>query len=63
MWDGAMWTGLVWPRIGTGENSCEFGNEPSGSKNAGKLSSGLTACGLSSSAEPHGVDWLGILSI
>jgi hypothetical protein len=27
-----LWTGLVWPRIGTGgESSCEFGNEPLGS--------------------------------
>jgi hypothetical protein len=26
-WDGVMWTGLVWLRIGTGE----FGIEPSGS--------------------------------
>jgi hypothetical protein len=24
------WTGLVWLRIGTGESSCERGNEPSG---------------------------------
>jgi hypothetical protein len=30
-WDGVMWTGLVWLRIGTGgESSCEFGIEPSG---------------------------------
>jgi hypothetical protein len=26
-----MWTGLVWLRIGTGGDSCEFGIEPSGS--------------------------------
>jgi hypothetical protein len=31
-WNGVMWTGLVWLRIGTGgDSSCEFGNEPSGS--------------------------------
>jgi hypothetical protein len=33
------------------ESSCEFGIEPSGSINAGKLSSGLTSGGLSSSAQ------------
>jgi hypothetical protein len=26
-----MWTGLVWPRIGQVESSCEFGNELLGS--------------------------------
>jgi hypothetical protein len=26
-----MWIGLVWLRIGTGGESCEFGIEPSGS--------------------------------
>jgi hypothetical protein len=30
-WDGVMWTGLVWLRIGTVENSCEFGIESTGS--------------------------------
>jgi hypothetical protein len=30
-WDGVMWTGLVWLRIGQVENSCEFGMEPSSS--------------------------------
>jgi hypothetical protein len=31
-WDGVMWTGLVWLRIGTGrESCCEFGIEPMGS--------------------------------
>jgi hypothetical protein len=29
-WDGVMWTGLVWLRIGRVESSCEFGIEPSG---------------------------------
>jgi hypothetical protein len=33
------------------ESSCEFGIEPSGSMKSGKLSSGLTTGGLSSSAE------------
>jgi hypothetical protein len=33
------------------ESSCEFGIEPSGSMNAGKLSSGLTTGILSSSAQ------------
>jgi hypothetical protein len=35
------------------ESSCECRNEPSGSINAGKLSSGLTSGGLSSSAQLH----------
>jgi len=26
-----IWTGLGWPRIGTGGGRCECGNEPSGS--------------------------------
>jgi hypothetical protein len=34
------------------ESSCEFGIEPSGSM-TGKLSSGLTTSGLSSSAQIH----------
>jgi hypothetical protein len=33
------------------ESSCEFGIEPSGSINAGKLSSGPASSGLSSSAQ------------
>jgi hypothetical protein len=37
------------------ESSCEFGNEPSGSINAGKLSSVLTTRELSSSAQLRGV--------
>jgi hypothetical protein len=32
-WDGVMWTGLVWLRIGTGE----FGIEPSGSMRCWKI--------------------------
>jgi hypothetical protein len=35
------------------ESSCEFGNELSGSINAGKLSSGLASSGLSSGAQLH----------
>jgi hypothetical protein len=35
------------------ESSCEFGIEPSGSINAGNLSSVLTTWDLSSSAQPH----------
>jgi hypothetical protein len=27
-WDGVMWTGLVWLRMGQVESSCEFGIEP-----------------------------------
>jgi hypothetical protein len=30
-----LWTGLVWLRIGTGENCCKLGNEPSGSEMLG----------------------------
>jgi hypothetical protein len=37
------------------ESSCEFGIEPSGSINAGKLSSVQTARDLSSNAQLHGV--------
>jgi hypothetical protein len=44
-----MWTRLVWLRIGTGGDFCEFCIEPS----AGKLSSGLTSSGLSGSAQLH----------
>jgi hypothetical protein len=35
-WDGA-WTGLIWLRIGTGDGSCECGNEPSGSIKCGEF--------------------------
>jgi hypothetical protein len=37
------------------QSSCEFGIEPSGSINTGKLSSVLTILGLSSSAQLHRV--------
>jgi hypothetical protein len=37
------------------KSSCEFGNEPYSSINIGKLSSGLTAGVLSSSAQLHRV--------
>ena len=30
-WDVGMWTGLGWPRTGTGGGHCEGGNESSGS--------------------------------
>jgi hypothetical protein len=55
-WDGVMWTGFVCLRIGTGGEllwirywtfECPW--------NAGKLSSGLTSSGLSSSAQLHRV--------
>jgi hypothetical protein len=35
------------------ESSCEFGDEPWGSINAGKVSNCLTIGGLSSSAQLH----------
>jgi hypothetical protein len=28
-WDGVLWSGLIWLRIGTGGGFCEHGNEPS----------------------------------
>jgi hypothetical protein len=37
------------------KSSCEFGIEPSGSINAGILSSGLTSAGPSMSAQLHRV--------
>jgi hypothetical protein len=40
------------------ESSCEFGIEPLGSINAGKLSSGLTSNGFSSSTQLHRVSEL-----
>ena len=36
-WDVGMWTGLGWPRIGTGGGRCECGNEPSGSLKCGEF--------------------------
>jgi len=30
-WDVGVWTGLIWPRIGAGGDTCKLGNEPSGS--------------------------------
>ena len=32
-----IWTGLGWPRIGTGADACECGNEPSGSVKCGEF--------------------------
>jgi hypothetical protein len=53
---GMMWTGLVWLRIGTGGELLWYSvlslRVP---WNAGKLSSGCTTGGLSSSAQLHGV--------
>jgi hypothetical protein len=40
------------------ESSCECGNEPSGSINAGKLLSGLTTGGFSCNAQLHRVSFL-----
>jgi hypothetical protein len=37
------------------ESSCELGDEPSGSINAGNLPSGCTTCGLSSGTQLHRV--------
>jgi hypothetical protein len=48
------WIGLVQDR-NRWRALVEFGNEPSGSISAGKLSTGLTAGGLSSSAQLHRV--------
>jgi hypothetical protein len=30
-YDGVVWAGLIWLRIGTVEDSCEHSNEPSDS--------------------------------
>jgi hypothetical protein len=38
-------TGLIWLRIGTTKGSCEDGNEPSSSRNAGNLEQ-LNKCWL-----------------
>ena len=38
---GFVGTGWSWLRIGTGGGHCEYGDEPSGSKNAGNF---LTSC-------------------
>ena len=32
-----IWTGLGWPRIETGGDACECGNEPSGSVKCGEF--------------------------
>ena len=32
-----MWTGLGWPRIGTGGVACECGDEPWGSVKSGEF--------------------------
>jgi hypothetical protein len=40
-WEGAVGTGWSWLRIGTGVGTCEYGEEPSGSKTVGIF---LTSC-------------------
>ena len=40
-WEGVVGTGWSWLRIGTGGGHCEYGDELSGSKNAGNF---LTSC-------------------
>jgi hypothetical protein len=30
VWRGLVWRGLVWLRLGSSEESCEWGDEPSG---------------------------------
>jgi hypothetical protein len=40
-WEGVLGTGWSGLRIGTGAGTCEYGNELSGSINAGNL---LTGC-------------------
>jgi len=40
-WEGVVRTGWNWLRIGTGGGTCEYGDEHSGSKNAGNF---LTSC-------------------
>ena len=36
-WDVGIWTGLGWPRIETGGDTYECGNEPSGSVKCGEF--------------------------
>ena len=36
-WDVGIWTGLGWPRIETGADACECGNEPLGSVKCGEF--------------------------
>ena len=40
-WEGVVGTGWSWLRIGTGGGLCEYGEERSGSENAGNF---LTSC-------------------
>jgi len=40
-WAGVVRTGWIWLRIGQVAGTCEYGDEPSGSKNAGNF---LTSC-------------------
>jgi len=36
-WDVGIWTGLGWPRIEQVADTCECGNEPSGSVKCGEF--------------------------
>jgi hypothetical protein len=36
-WDGMVWTGLIWFRIGPVEGPREHGDEPLGSKNCWEI--------------------------
>jgi len=36
-WDGGIWTGSTWLRIGTSVGYCESGNEPSDSVKCGEF--------------------------
>jgi len=36
-WDVGLWTGSSWLRIETGADTCECGNEPSGSIKCGEV--------------------------
>jgi hypothetical protein len=56
-----MWTGLVWPRMETALVNSLLNLRVSW--NAGKLSSGLTSRGLSSSVQLHRVSYLVIIII
>jgi hypothetical protein len=51
-WCGPDRSGLGQEQV---ESPCECDNEPSVSQNGGKLSSGYTTIGLSSSAQRHRV--------
>jgi hypothetical protein len=54
--DGVVWTVSIWLRTGTVEGSCEHGNEPSGSINAGKFLSSCIISGFLRRAQIHEVN-------